>query len=1008
MKKTIFLIIIFLSTGLFCEEISLFKQEIFPVSNPGFENLAAGWNIKPTEKKEPMPDIIFSFENISYEGQHSFAITLNKRKSTYIPRAFQVEKGKKYYVSARIKTKGEITGVIRVVYGAIGEPYSNRIGPDSEWTVAGLTFVGGRHIYGYGEPKNPDPNISYCELRLEANGTGTAYFDDIRVYEMKEYGTYMRVRLNQPEGKQYRLKIQGLYGPPNWYFTIYPWKDAISSGSISNWINLVNFEQFKGRGTVYAGFHFEPVLKEKFDSINAVIEFAYMPDEKCIIKKFARTTPGNIIGLIIPKSESNPENFLSGFKLLDDDIIERNQFVKSLNLPPVNLKNFYIEAHLKGFNYVFSDPVMVETEIKTLKIMGFNALDTQYSGLAGIYREVAEKYNIRQTHHTFRISSLPKDPVTKKVLFDIEKIRQACSSFIETTLDNLKKQDPDQIQPIRFIDTGDEIAGEVFSGIEYENGYKQYLKSQGLKPSDLRVKSWDEVKPYGSWSWRDSWKMRPTDRTAVDSCINYYWTLKYWNYATAKVYRILAEEIIRRMPEVNVRVNFGPPWAYGYCSYMRGAEIWEFARQNSVTAFWNEDWLNTSGWRNAGIQMVSYLVDLSRSCAKINNAEVGAFVMPVGGENNIQLKLASVIGKGAKKIDVYRYGPAYYSPDNWSQSKDMSSDIAKFTRTLEKVEETAFYGRPRNPEVAIIWSASEPVWSTDDASMWNNQLIYLALLHKQIPVDFVDEFEIEKGALKNYRCAVLSSQYLRKETKKMIINWVNGGGNLWIDGLPATGDQYGQKCDLMLPLIGIDDITVVDSATGKSLNPQNGVSPAIITGQITLKNSDETIEGVGRKILFKIKNPTRTKVIGEWEDDSPAIIESRSGKGRIFYTGTYAGHSYNVPVERIPGKIESGYREKERKIITDFILSCGIQRPVWCDVDCIQADLLESEKGIVIALSNYLGSPQKLVTVNVDARNNITTVESAQNGKLEFTQDAKTRIVTFKVPLDNFDFIVLK
>lgn len=1008
MKKILFFLVALSSILLSQTQIPLYKQEIFPITNPGFEQQAAGWGIKPTEKTQPLPDVVFSFENVAFEGNYSFAITLNKRTSKYIPRSFQVEKGKRYYLSARIKTSGDITGVLRVVYGAIGEPYSNRVGPNSDWTVAGITFVGGRHARGFGEPKNPDPNTSYCELRLETNGTGTVYFDDIRVYELKDYSTYVRVKLIQPENTKYKLKIHGLYGAPNWYFTIYPSKEILSSGIESPWMNLGDFEQFKGKGNVYAGFHFEPVSKEAFNNINASIEFAYMPDEECIIKRFTRITPGNIIGLIIPKTENSPESFLEGFNLLESDIKKRNQFLKSLNLPQVNLKWFYLEAHLKGFGNVFSDPVMVETEIDTLKTMGFNALDTQYSGLAGVYRIAAEKYGIKQTHHTFRIGKLPEDPVSKKKIFDLEKIKNECSNFVEKTIENLKKQDPDQIQLIKFIDTGDEIAGEVFGGDEYEKGYKEYLKSQGLKPSDLKKKNWEEVKTYGSWSWRDSWKMRPSDRTAVESCINYYWTLRYWNYATAKLYSILREEIEKRLPGVKVRVNFGPPWAYGYCSYMRGAEIWEFARQNSITEFWNEDWLNTGGWRNSGIQMVSYLVDLSRSCARINNADIAAFVMPTGGESNIQLKLASVIGKGAKKIDVYRYGPAYYSPDNWSQSNDMASDIAKFTRVLEKVEDVIFQGKIRKPEVAIIWSASEPVWSTDDTSMWNNHLIYLALQHKQIPVDFVDEFEVEKGILKNYRVAILSSQYLRKATKKALIDWVNSGGNLWIDGIPATGDEYGQNCEMLLPLLGIKNITILDNTKGKSFNPQHGINPETIVGKINIIGSEEPIPGIGKRISFELRNPEKTKIMGKWEDGNPAIIETRAGKGKVFYVATYAGHIYNIPVERIPGKIETGYREEERKLITDFILSCNIQRPIWCSVDCIQADLLESNLGLGIVLSNYSGSPQKQITVNVDARKAINSVRSAQIGELKFEQNPVSKVVQFSLPLDTFDFVVLK
>ncbi len=1006
-EKTLFLLSGIVSISFAQANISLFKQEIFPLSNPGFEEQGAGWNIKPTQKKEPLPEVIYSFEEISKEGKYSFVITTTKRRWTYLPRPFQVEKGKRYYICAKIKTDGEITGALRVVYGAVGEPYSNFVWHNSDWTESGVTFVGGRHIHGFGEPKNPDPNISYCELRLEANGLGSVYFDDIRVYEMKEYGIFVRLNLTEPEGKNYRLKIHGLYGPPNWYFTITPSKDSFSSNTVSPWFNLAEYEQFKGRGNVYAGFIFEPVSDKKFEKIKVNFDFAYAPDDTCIISNFTRETSGNIIGMIIPKAENKPDDFLKGFNLIDQDIKQRNQFVKSLGLPPVSLKNFYLEAHLKGFGAIFSDPVMVETEIDTLRTMGFNALDTQYSGLAGVYRQVAEKYGIHQTHHTFRIGHLPQEPASKKVLCDWDKIRKECSSFVENTIDSLKKEDPDQIEVIKFIDTGDEIAGVVFNGIEYEQGYKKYLKNQGLKLSDLRVRTWDDVKIYGSWNWNESWKIRPSDKTAVESCINFYWTLRYWNWATAKVYSILREEIEKRLPSVKVRVNFGPPWAYGYCSYMRGAEIWEFARQNSITEFWNEDWLNTSGWRNAGIQMVSYLVDLSRSCSKINNADVSAFVMPVSGENNIQLKLASVIGKGAKKIDVYRYGPAYYSPDNWSQSQDMSAGIAKFTRKLEKAEDILFHGKPRKPEVAIIWSASEPIWSVDDASMWNNQLIYLALQHKQILVDFVDEFMIEKGALKEYKVAILSASYLRKETKKAIADWVKNGGNLWMDGIPTTGDEYGQNCQLLLPVCGIKDITVVDSAIGKSLNPQGGVYPSIITGSIRLKTG-EIITGVGRKISFKPINTSKTKILAEWEDGTPAIIETRFGKGKVFYAGTYIGLSYNTGVERIPGYIEKGYDEKVRNIITEFILANGVHRPVWCSVDCIQADILESDKGIGVVLSNYSGTSHKRLDITVDAKRNISSISSVSHGILQFHQDPETKLVTFSVPIDVFDFITLK
>lgn len=1010
MKSRMLLIpMLLLISGAICKAgVNLLEKQVFPFTNPSFEENENGW-FRVSPKPKETPNVEFSLERDASDGETSFAITIHNRTWGYLPRAFQVEKGKKYYLCAKVKTLGRITGCLRVVYGAIGEPYSNVIGYDSgTWQDVSVTFVGGRHIYGYGEPKNPDPNISYCELRLEAKGSGTVYFDDIRVYELKEYAPFIRVKLLEPAGVKYKLKLHGLYGAPKYYYTAYFFqKEPVPSGQWSPWINLGELEEFKGRGVVFTGICFETSSGGRFSEIKALIQFAAMPDESGIVREYQRSTPGDTIGVIIPKSENTPVDFLAGFKPLEDDIEMRNQHAKSLNLPPCDLKKYYVETHLKGFGAVYTDTALVEKEVNTIRTLGFNALDTGYSGLSGAYRLAAAKEGIFQTHNTFRMSTLPKDPATKNILCDWDKIREAAAKFMDTNIEHMKKNDPGEIPLIKFVDAGDEIAGEVFGGIEFEKDYREYLKSRGLKPADFKKKTWDEVKPYGCWWWSESWNKRPTDRTAIDSCISYYWTLRHWNWATARVYRILTEEIERRMPGVLVRVNFGPPWAYGYCTYMRGAEIWEFARQNSVTSFWNEDWLNTSGWRNAGIQMVSYLVDLSRSCARINNAEVCAFVMP-GSQEQIQLKLASVIGKGAKRLDLYRYGPQYYSPDYWSSSLPMAEGVAKFLRKLEKAEDVIYPGKPPKADVAILWSASDPVWNECDAELWDNQLIYLALLHKQIPVDFVDEFAVENGALANYKVVVLSARYLRKATLMALAQWVRNGGNLWADGLTGTGDEYGQKTADFLPVLGIKDVIITDSTLKRSFNPQNGVYKEIIPGTFIWKTTGEEIQCIGRKISFSISDPENVKVLAMYPDGKIAAIEHRYGKGRVFYIGTYAGLCYNIPVVREPGRIETNYRETERKLVTDFVLQSGVSHPVASSIDCVQADILESDAGTGIVLANYTGTKQEKITLTIRAGKRPSKVTSVECGDLKFSWDETKKAVVVSLPLDICDIILVR
>jgi hypothetical protein len=995
MKKAIMFFFIFSILLFSNNENPLLEKEIFPLSNPSFEENLKDWGGNPKDNYM----LMYTYGNIpckiaedGYDGKKSLYMELNRDGASYLYRSFKLKVGKKYYVSAKIKTEGNIYGSVRVVYGASGEPSSSLVSPDSKWEEAGVSFTGTKK----GQPKDADPSDAYCEIRLQASGKGKIYYDDIRIQELKEYQPYLRVKLLSGEGK-YRIKIYSKVGPPKWFFSkVFFAKEGLQIGEFSPWINLGEFEEFKGRGIAYTGVIFEGLSSKKLDEIKAEIDFAYMPDEKTILKRFVRQVKGNIIGIFIPKGENTPTYFVENVKLLKDNAEERNRFVRSLNLPFVELKHYFVEAHLKGYGSFFSDPEIVEKEVNTLRTIGFNAIDSQYSGLATVYRETAEKEGIFQTHHTMRRFNLPFDKETKTFVFDINKIKENIEVEVNDWVERLKKDDPKQTVPIKFVDIGDEIAGSVFGGQGYEDGYKRYLKEHRVKPSELGLKDWDEVKTYGTWNWREARGKRPENRKDLSACRSYYWTLRYWNYANSEVYRIMTETLEKHLPGITTRVNFGPPWLYEYCSYLRGAEIWEFARNRSVSSMWNEDWLNTYGWRGGGgIQMCAFLVDLSRSCAQTRGLETDAYVMPEGKEN-IQLKLASVIGKGAKKMGIYRYGPAYASPDSWSENSSMVEGVSTFLRKLGKTEDVLFPGKPPKSDVAIVWSQSNDIWRDTNDSITDRTLIYLALLHRQVPVDFIDEKGIEEGKLKDYRVVYLASEYLKRDAQERIEEWVRGGGYLWVDGLGGTGDEYGQKTDILLPVYGIKVKDVVKREDKKLEQP---------LGKIIIGDSD--IETTSIRVNFSLIQPSETEIIGRYEDGQPAIIEHRYKKGKVFYVPTYAGLVYSTPVVRIRGKIETGYRERERKIITDLALKDGIKRPVECSVDCVEVDLLESEKGTGLVLANYTGESQKEIKIRVKTDKKIRSVYSATTDKtVQFKSD--TGYVEFNIPLEIVDLITLR
>jgi hypothetical protein len=1039
----------------------LIRAELTPLKNANFEQGLTYW-VRTAERRLELPErgIVYEAEPVAAEGKQSFSITLQSEGEHYLPSpTFTVPRDHQYYLSAKIKTVGEAFGSVRPVAGAGGEQFSDWIGPDRDWTTVGLAFTATSKA-NVGLPQGEtqyDGTKSYIQLRLQVRGHGKVYFDDIRVEELHPYAPCFRVKLLSPTDRPYRMKIHAMVGSPNWYFSRSYFEQGQQPGEYSPWIDLSRTKEFQGDRFNSAGLQFEPLAGPAFEKVKVEIQFASTPlleapaapgpqsaaedlldldsDPLASKKKDAKSapaegelynklkkeaaptvamfretkvfeTPGHIIGVFIPSATVSPDDFAKGLRPLAEDIQTRNAHVRGLKLPPVHLDHFYVEAHHKGFNAFFTDPALLATEVDTIRQIGFSALDTQYAGLAGEYLALAEKVGIAQTHQTTVGHTLVEDPAKRAATFDEAELRAVVARKVAAWIDRIEQQDSAQLDKIRFFVLCDEIWGVSLAGPAFERGYRDYLQRQGIAPKELGKQDYNEISFDKTWSWRETWNLRPQDRTDVAACKDFYWRLRYWSYATAHVYALITEELHRHLPNVPTVINHGAPWAYGYDGYMRGVEVFEFARQNAVSAFLHEDWLNTSGWRHSGIQLCGYLADFSRSIGRVNGSPAFAYVMPAG-EEQIQLKLAATIGKGVKTIDLYRYGPAYGSPDNWSQNLPQVAGVARYLRQLDAAEDTLATAQPRPAQTALVWSASNEAWRETDATIYDRQLIYLALQHRQIPTDFVDEFAIEKEGLKNYRVAYLNARYVRRATQDALVEWVEAGGNLWVDALAGTGDEYGQPSEIITRACGVSEIRNVLSDVTQ-YETQHGLPQQKPLDFITYLGSTDKIEAVGRQVKFTLADAAKTKVLATYDDGSPAVIERKLGKGTIYFVGTAAGCSYSRPVVRDRGKIERGYREAERRAIADFALASGVVRPSSCNTPGVQADLLEGESGTGIVLANFTGAPVEKIVLTVQLDKPATKARSINRGPLEMKLDAAGKTATLEMPLSLTDFVLFE
>ena len=980
----------------------LIVRELQPLLNPSFEDGLKGWNLNYVRERP------VACESAPVAGDAAGAKKcllvrvapngerLTQHLWTYVCQDMRLDVDKKYWVRCRVKGTGLAWGSIRVTGGAAGEPSSKAANFDQDWTEVGACFTATTR-------KQDKSGKSICQVRLhiDADGPGTVAFDDFSVVEVRTYQPYLRVTLLDPPVTDWTATATS-YDQERYHNTPGPKPNAF-------WLNPVTSSG--GIKTVATGLHLIPSKKgEKFERIRVRVELAAAPDAASVVKTLETETPGDTVGLLLPDADLQPPEFLRNFQWVADDIRERSSQVRALALPPVEIKQFFVETGLLGFGKFYTDPDLLATEIGTLRAIGFNSLTTDYSGLTGIHRDIAGRLGIVKTHQTIRaINTLPtrlhREPRGTALPYDPDRIRQVLREETARMAERVLA-DPAQIPMIRHINLGDEIAGQPFTGELYDRDYRDYLRANGLTPDAFGKTRWEDVRTAGSWHWREVAKNRPADRADLPACRNYYWTLRFWNYTTARLYRMAAEEIGRVLPPaIPVCVNHAPPWG-GHMTLLQGADVFEMVRQGAVTAVLNEDWLNTYGWRNGGIQLNALLTDFGRAAARQKNVPVFAYVMPEA-DDKIELKMASVIGKGCKHLNLYNYGPQFANCNHWSNNLGEVRGVSEFLRRLAPAEDVLFPAQPLPASVAILWSTTDSLWTDSRAGLWDQMLIYLALQHDQIPVEFIDEEEVARGGLQRFRAAVLIPQYLRADAQNAVADWVRAGGWLWADGAAAMGDEYGQPSALLNPVFGVASREIVQSAAG-NFEPQHGLPVQKPLDTITFDPTGKTWPALGVKVRLQPADGAQCVVRGRYADNSPAVLERACDKGRAFVAGSYPGLAYAVPVQRIRTKIETGYRAEDRAVVTQFLLQSGLERPVLCSVPMIEVDLLTGPAGSAVVLANYTGAPQDRVALQVRADAAPGAVVSISRGPVPFRFDAAARRVTCELPLDAVDFVLLK
>jgi len=221
---------------------------------------------------------------------------------------------------------------------------------------------------------------------------------------------------------------------------------------------------------------------------------------------------------------------------------------------------------------------------------------------------------------------------------------------------------------------------------------------------------------------------------------------------------------------------------------------------------------------------------------------------------------------------------------------------------------------------------------------------YKILWEAKIPCDFINPPTIAAGRLKNYKVLLMPFTYmLDAEAAKAIRDFVWDGGCLVADFGCVMKDEYG-AVHLVSP--GFDLNEVFGAYSYDIETPEEDECLRLKTERKVLKPS------AGRELplhAFReiLKPQGESRVIGEFLNGEPAVVENRFGRGRAILVGTLMFQSYLLK--------EGGWREFIRSILCE----AGVKSPVeirdvpeslWRN---IEVGVLEHDGAKVVIVLNH-------------------------------------------------------
>ncbi|MFP4027370.1 MAG: beta-galactosidase trimerization domain-containing protein [Candidatus Brocadiia bacterium] len=571
--------------------------------------------------------------------------------------------------------------------------------------------------------------------------------------------------------------------------------------------------------------------------------------------------------------------------------------------------------------------------------------------------------------------------------------------------DKLKEQG--RAKSMATISLGDEIGLPRPRRNANEN-FRAWLKEEGLKPSDVMEDAgndWNKI-TYSAGK-----------KTAETHPGLYCWSVRFKHAWGIEQLKKRTQILTQNLPNVRVGANYSPHHGY---HYLGEVHKWvKIFREGGMTMPWSEDYI----WQvPVGTIQINFInLDLFRAGLKGNpEAKIHYYVMahrPGNTRDNWRRQFYGDVMHGMQIVNLFELRPlAFAYTENYVNNIPMYQELRTAFHELGTFEDIIQDGRPRPGNTALWFSEVSDIWH-DNAGPFAaaKRALYIAILHQQLPLDFVIEEDVLASDLENYKLLFLADRHVSRRASEAIADWVEDGGLLMATAGAGMFDEFNQPNTVMQKLLGVKQKKLDISGQMRFIKQDMPFADPI--DSVKWPDTEENIPVIAVRSRI---DPADAEVDATFKDGSAAMTSRNVGQGTAVYCAFLPGLSYfkgaipKRPVDRgaspdmMTHFLPTDFNPAATKLFEEA--AQPIPRPVTCSDPLVESRIIESKHGVLVPLVNWRPDPIKQLTVTIrkdllpeDADATLASGRELPPGKVE-----EEGALVFTFPLDVADALIFR